>query len=118
MKNFFRSLAVVLAVGAMGQTFYVYAQEAGIISIEKEEQALMDLIELKRQVDVNGEPYTIFNDSFKDDGEEILNEEDFKESFTTHALRYIQAIEAEETLREVIQRPEFRNLYGRDNPGI
>lgn len=118
MKHILRSLAVVFAVGAMAQAIYAYAHEVKIISLNQEEQILLDLIELRREVDLSGAPYSALNSNLKGDGVEILTEEDFKESFVIHTLRYIQAIDAEDTLRDVLRRPDFQSLYDRVDPAI
>ena len=51
MKTMLRLLSILLAVGAISQTIYSYAQDSEPLSIEAEEAAIMRLIEMKQKLD-------------------------------------------------------------------
>jgi hypothetical protein len=117
MKNLARSLAIVLAVGAMIQTVCVYALENTIISLEEEEATIISLIEFKRRTDSYGESFQDASYELRNDFPNIKTEEDFKEAFAEHALRYLHAIGGEKSLKRVLGKEEYQRLTG-DGPGI
>ncbi|MCB9061388.1 MAG: hypothetical protein H6622_07705 [Halobacteriovoraceae bacterium] len=116
MKKMLRLLSVLLAMGAISQTIYSYAQDSEPLSVEAEEAAIMRLIEMKQKVDTQG--FT-FEESQEDATlPQIKTEEQFKEAFARHALRYIEAIGGQDALIRVIKMPEFTSLRERSEPGI
>ncbi len=117
MKNLARSLAIVLAVGAMIQTVCVYALESTIISLEEEETAIISLIEIKRRADSNGESFQDASYELRKDFPNIKTEEDFEEAFANHALRYLQAIGGDKALNRIFVKEKYQRLTG-DGPGI
>lgn len=116
MKKMLRLLSVLLAMGAISQTIYSYAQDSEPLSVEAEEAVIMRLIEMKQKVDTQG--FT-FEESQEDATfPQIKTEEQFKEAFARHALRYIEAIGGEEALIKIIKTPEFTRLRSLGEPGI
>lgn len=116
MKTMLRVLSIFLAVGAISQTIYSYAQDSEPLSIEVEEAAIMRLIEMKQKVDTQG--FTFEESQEETAFPQIKTEEQFKETFARHALRYIEAIGGEDALIRVIKMPEFTSLRERSEPGI
>lgn len=119
MKNFMKVLVLALAVGSTLQAIQVYAQERAMVSIEEEERALSLLIQLKRNSDLNGKTLELYKseNDLSVEFPNIKTEEDFKEAFATHALRYLQSIGGEEAFKKILQQKEFARFNGSE-PGI
>ena len=119
MKTLARTLALVLALGATMQALFAYANDVGLISIEEEETKIVQLIELKQQMDTKNLSIGDIRPELNRDFPQIKTEEDFREAFATHALRYLRAINGEDALRRVLDRPEFSSIRRSDGePGI
>lgn len=117
MKTMLRLLSILLAVGALSQTIYSYAQDAEPLSIEVEEAAIVKLITMKQKMDTQG--FTLEEVQTEEtNAPQIRTEDEFKEAFARHALRYIQAIGGEDALIKIIKMPEFTGIRERSEPGI
>lgn len=119
MKNLMKVLVLVLAIGSTLQAIQVYAQERAMVSIEEEERALSRLIQLKRNSDLSGKSLDVYGNEgdLVMEFPNIKTEEDFKEAFAIHALRYLQSIGGEEAFKKVLQQKEFARFHGGE-PGI
>lgn len=120
MKTMLRLLSIFLAVGALSQTIYSYAQDSEPLSIEAievEEAAIVKLITMKQKMDTQG--FTLDEVQTEEiNAPQIRTEDEFKEAFARHALRYIQAIGGEDALIKIIKMPEFTGIRERSEPGI
>lgn len=116
MKTMLRTLAFVLAFGAITQTIYTYAEDREPVSVEVEENALMRLLEMKQKMDNQG--LTLEDVQPEDGTTKIKTEEEFKEAFARHSLRYIEAIGGVDALIRMLNRPEFASMRDRVEPGI
>ncbi len=108
MKIVLRVMAIVLAMGAISQTIYSYAQVSEEvseeISEEAEQKAILNLITLRQKAESR-------ETSFHSDSE-------FNQKFIHHTLRYIQAIGAAEDFEKVLNGPDFKVLGETKDPGI
>lgn len=120
MKNLLKTLAIVLAIGATVQAIQVYAQEKEVISIDEVEYNLTRLIELKHEMDANRSETGFVNRETTPDSDfpNIKTDADFKETFSTNVLRYIQVIGGQEAFKKVLSRPEFADVVSGHDPGI
>lgn len=118
MKKTIQALALVLAIGATIQTLKVYASESGFFSIEEEEDKMSKLIDLRKEIASGGDTALSGDTLLSEEFPQITNSENLKEAIARQALRYIQAIGAEDALVKVINQPEFQSLRGRGEPGI
>jgi hypothetical protein len=118
MKKTIQVLALVLAIGATVQTIRAYSSETGYFSVEVEEYKLTKLIELRKEVDATGESAPFTFTRLSEEFPQITNHEQLNEEIARQALRYLQAIGAQEALIKVIKRPEFQPLWDRIEPGI
>lgn len=119
MKNLMKGLVLALAIGSTLQAIQVYAQERVTVSIEEEERTLSRLIQLKRNSDLSGKTLDVYGNETDLLAEfpNIKTEDDFKEAFATHALRYLQSIGGEEAFKKVLQQKVFARFHGSE-PGI
>lgn len=119
MKNLMKVLVLALAIGSTLQAIQVYAQERVVVSIEEEERTLSRLIQLKRNADLSGKTLDVYGSETDliTEFPNIKTEDDFKEAFVTHALRYLQSIGGEEAFKKVLQQKEF-SRFQRGEPGI
>ena len=118
MKKTIQVLALVLAIGATVQTIRAYASETGFFSVEVEEQKMTKLIELRKEVSTTGDAVPFSYTSLSEEFPQITNHEQLNEEIARQALRYLQAIGAEDALVKVIKQPEFQSLRNRGEPGI
>lgn len=118
MKKTMKVLALVLALGATVQTLRAYAIETGFFSADEEEHKITQLMELRKEIDVKGESFDPKISSVNAEFPEVTSKEELNEAIARHALRYLQAIGAEDALIRVIQKPEFQSLREHGEPGI
>lgn len=118
MKKTMQVLAVILAIGATAQTLRAYAYQTGIFSIEEEESKMSLLIELRKELSEKRETSIASETSVSAEFSHIKNPEQLNEAVARQALRYIQAIGAEDALIRVIRQPEFQSLREHAEPGI
>lgn len=118
MKNTIQILALVLAIGATVQTIRAYADETGFFSVEVEEYRMSKLIELRKEVTATGDTIPFAYTTLSEEFPQITNQEQLNEAIARQALRYLQAIGAEDALIKVIKQPEFLSLRSRGEPGI
>lgn len=118
MKKTIQVLALMLAVGATVQTIRAYADETEFFSIEVEEHKMSKLIELRKEVSATGDAVPFNYIALSEEFPQITNHEQFNEAIARQALRYLQAIGAEDALIKVIKQPEFQSLRSRGEPGI
>lgn len=118
MKKTIQVLALVLAIGATVQTIRAYASETGFFSVEVEEHKMTKLIELRKEVATNGDTIPFSYMGLSEEFPQITNHEQLNEEIARQALRYLQAIGAEDALIKVIKQPEFQSLRNRGEPGI
>jgi len=116
MKKTLQVLAIVFAIGAAIQTLKAYTSESNALSAEEEEYKMFKLINLRKEVAANGEAISANSAVLSDEFPEITNHEQLNEAIAFQALRYIQAIGAENALIKVIKQPEFQTLHS--EPGI
>jgi hypothetical protein len=69
-------------------------------------------------VDATGESAPFTFNGLSEEFPQITNHEQLNEEIARQALRYLQAIGAQEALIKVIKRPEFQLLRDRIEPGI
>ncbi|HLE12957.1 MAG: hypothetical protein A2504_12995 [Bdellovibrionales bacterium RIFOXYD12_FULL_39_22] len=110
MKNLLRVMAVLLAVGSMAQAVCNFNKSLSVINpvlVEDEANLLTQLIELKKQSDLTGIP---FSDIQTEAGmPEIKSNDDFKEQFLQHTLKYLQTIKGgENTVQKVLKQQELQ----------
>ena len=119
MKNYVRSLIIVIAAGAAIQTIYTYAEDNDYYSIKDQELKILQLIEHKQYLDLKSESFANEDIEALNEMPEIKNHEDFKEVFTVQVMKYLKAIKAEDALKRTLNKPQFRTLRVKDGePGI
>lgn len=118
MKKTIQALALILAIGATFQTLRAYASESGFFSIEEEEYKMSKLIDLRKEVASSGDTAPLSEALLNEEFPQVTNREQLNEAIARQALRYIQAIGAEDALIKVIKQPEFQSLRSRGEPGI
>ncbi len=118
MKKTIQVFALILTIGATVQTIKAYASETGFFSVEVEEHKMTRLIELRKEVAVNGDTVPLNYTSLSEEFPQITNHQQLNEEIARQALRYLQAIGAEDALIRVINQPEFQSLRDRSEPGI
>lgn len=118
MKKTIQILALVLAISATVQTIRAYADETGFFSVEVEEYRMSKLIELRKEVTATGDTIPFAYTALSEEFPQITNQEQLNEAIARQALRYLQAIGAEDALIKVIKQPEFLSLRSRGEPGI
>jgi hypothetical protein len=116
MKNMLRVLSIILAVGAILQTFYSYAEQVKEPSINDHEEAIIKLIEIKRNMDAQG--ITSDDTLNEPDFPLIKTEEQFKDAFAIHTLEYIKAINAQEALLKNVKKGNLKTHKIGGEPGI
>jgi len=116
VKRTIQILALIFAIGATIQTLRAYTSKAGLISVNEEEDKIIRLIELRKEIDARGFDSSAVNASA--DFPEITNREELNKAIVKHALRYIQAIGAEDVLMKEVQQPESKRLDDREAPGV
>ena len=81
-------------------------------------EARKKLIELRKEVTATGEAIPFAYTALSEEFPQITNQEQLNEAIARQALRYLQAIGAEDALIKVIKQPEFQSLRSRGEPGI
>jgi len=107
MKKTIQIFALVLAIGATVQTLKAYAFEAQTISVEEEEYKVMRLMEIRKQISLQGENL-VTNDVLSADFPEIRSHADVNVSLVKHLVRYIFAIGAEKSLFDFLKSSEVQ----------
>ncbi len=117
MKNTIKALAVVLALGATAQAIKAYTAETPQLSANEERQKVVELMDLRQEIEAKGELFIPEESALSASFPEIKNLEDLNEVFIMHTLRYIKAVGADKTLIRVLQQPSVSRFI-RDEPGI
>lgn len=107
MKKTIQVLALVLAIGATIQSLKVYAFEVQAISIEEEEYKVMRLMEMRKQVSLQG-GNLVTDNSFSAEFPEVKDHSDINVSLVKHLVRYIFAIGAEKSLFDFLKGSEVQ----------
>lgn len=118
MKKTLQAIALILAIGATVQTIKAYAQEVVSFSAEEEQHKITQLMELRKEMADKGPNFVPEESALSSEFPEITNQEQLNEAIARQALRYIQAIDAEDALVRVIRQPEFQTFIDRAEPGI
>lgn len=117
MKNTLQVLALILAVGATVQTIKAYAQEVSIFSADEEEYKISQLMQLRRDIEDKETAFVAEEEIYVSEFPEISSKEQVNEALIMHTLKYIKAIGAENTLINILKRPEVARSLGHE-PGI
>lgn len=123
MKKKMKMIALVLAFGATVQALKAYAVEAQVFSVEEEEYKVERLMEMRKQITVQGNALTVDAD-FSAEFPNVKSNTDLNVSLVKHLVRYIFAIGAEKSLFEYLKGEDvqaacasaFASCGG--NPGI
>lgn len=102
MKKTIKALALVLAFGATIQALKAYAVEAQVFSIEEEEYKVERLMEMRKQITIQGSALTVDAD-FSAEFPDVKNNTDLNVSLVKHLVRYIFAIGAEKSLFDYLK---------------
>ncbi|OQW47618.1 MAG: hypothetical protein A4S09_15000 [Proteobacteria bacterium SG_bin7] len=117
MKKTIKALAIVLALGATLQAIKAYTSETPQLSASVERQKVVELMELRQEIEAKGEMFVPQESALSAKFPEIKNLEDLNEVFIMHTLRYIKAVGADKTLIRIIQQPSVSRFI-REEPGI
>lgn len=102
MKKKMKIIALVLAFGATVQALKAYAVEAQVFSVEEEEYKVERLMEMRKQITVQGNALTVDAD-FSAEFSNVKSSTDLNVSLVKHLVRYIFAIGAEKSLFEYLK---------------
>lgn len=102
MKKKMKIIALVLAFGATVQALKAYAVEAQVFSVEEEEYKVERLMEMRKQIAVQGNALTVDAD-FSAEFPNVKNNTDLNVSLVKHLVRYIFAIGAEKSLFDYLK---------------
>ncbi len=102
MKKTMKIIALVLAFGATVQALKAYAIEAQVFSAEEEEYKVVRLMEMRKQLTVQGLTSTVDAD-FSAEFPNVKSSSDLNVSLVKHLVRYIFAIGAEGSLFEYLK---------------
>ena len=107
MKKKMKIIALVLAFGATVQALKAYAVEAQVFSVEEEEYKVERLMEMRKQISVQGNALTV-NADFSAEFPNVKNSTDLNVSLVKHLVRYIFAIGAEKSLFDYLKGEEVQ----------
>lgn len=102
MKKTIQVLALVLAFGATVQALKAYAVEAQVFSVEEEEYKIVRLMEMRKQISIQGNALTSDVD-LSAEFPNVKNSTDVNVNLVKHLVRYIFAIGAEESLFDYLK---------------